>query len=197
MTSTATNPEILWRVNTYRLLARLFATPVDQKLLGILNTANPENEEKTSAITRALNNLSLAAQSSTVEQIAEQYHELFIGMTRGELLPYGSYYQTGFLMEKPLATLRDDLHKLGFQRQPEVCEPEDHIAALCEVMSILVQENRAIQHDFFNQHLNNWAGTFFNELASIQSSIFYRSVAELGLAFFKIEAANLANNNYV
>ena len=118
MTLPTIDPEILWRVNTYRLLARLLATPVDQKLLQTLETVNLENEDKTSAITKALNNLSLAVQSNTLEQLADQYHALFIGITRGELLPYGSYYLTGFLMEKPLALLRDDLHKLGFQRQP-------------------------------------------------------------------------------
>ncbi len=143
--------------------------------------------------TLAMIDLVSAAKASNPEQLAEEYQTLFIGMTRGELLPYGSYYQTGFLMEKPLALLRADLQELGFQRQSEIREPEDHISALCEVMSVLIQENRAAQHDFFQRHLNNWAGAFFADLESAQSAVFYRPVARLGLAFFKIEAENLTN----
>ena len=52
-----------------------------------------------------------------------------IGLGRGELLPFGSWYQTGFLMERPLGYLRDDLSRLGYQREEGVHEPEDHVAA--------------------------------------------------------------------
>lgn len=191
MLATATEQETLWRVNNYRLLARLFARPVDQDLLALLVQDITDDTENNLTILKAWNNVVHAVGESTLEQLAEQYHDLFIGMTRGELLPYGSFYQTGFLMEKPLAILREDLHKLGFQRQAEVCEPEDHITALCEVMSVLAQENRAEQNDFFNRHLNNWVGTFFDDLASTQSSVFYRAVAAFGSAFFAIEITHL------
>ncbi len=183
----ATDQLTQWRVNTYRLLARLFAQPIDQELLTMLVAIDLDQGDET----LVMNDLVLAAKASNPEQIAEEYQALFIGITRGELLPYGSFYQTGFLMEKPLVLLRADLQEHGFQRQPEICEPEDHISALCEVMSILVQENRVAQHDFFQRHLNNWVGAFFADLESAQSAVFYRPVARLGLAFFKIEADNL------
>ena len=54
---------------------------------------------------------------------------------RGELLPYGSYYLTGFLHERPLARLRDDLAQLGIERAEGNAEPEDHAAILCEIMA--------------------------------------------------------------
>ncbi len=84
--------------------------------------------------------LSLAAEHSSTESLRDEYHALFIGLGRGELVPYGSWYQTGFLMEKPLGLLRADLARLGFERAEEVHEPEDHVAALCEVMALLIQD---------------------------------------------------------
>ena len=62
----------------------------------------------------------------------------FIGLGRGELLPYASYYLTGFLHERPLARLRADLKRLGIEAAPGQSEPEDHAAILCEIMAALV-----------------------------------------------------------
>ena len=45
------------------------------------------------------------------------------------LLPPSRWYLTGFLMEKPLGVLRDDLRALGFERDPNTKEPEDHVGA--------------------------------------------------------------------
>ena len=47
-------------------------------------------------------------------------NRLFIGVGRGELLPFASVYMTGFLNEKPLATLRNDMVTLGVERSPDV-----------------------------------------------------------------------------
>jgi len=78
--------------------------------------------------------LKLAAQKATPIAVAEEYQELFIGIGRGDVVPYGSWYLTGSLMEMPLAHLRSDLKQLGYERNESVKEPEDHIAALLEVM---------------------------------------------------------------
>ena len=53
--------------------------------------------------------LAEAASRTTSERVEREYFDLFIGLGRGELLPYGSYYLTGFLHERPLARLREDL----------------------------------------------------------------------------------------
>ena len=52
----------------------------------------------------------------TAERVEREYFNLFIGLGRGELLPYGSYYQSGFLHERPLARLREQLSRLGIER---------------------------------------------------------------------------------
>ena len=62
---------------------------------------------------------------------------LFIGLGRGELLPYGSSYLTGFLHERPLARLRADLGPLGIERA-EGNASLKIMPRLCEIMAGIV-----------------------------------------------------------
>lgn len=137
----------------------------------------------------AMSSLGLAAQAVNPESIRNEYHDLFIGIGRGELVPYGSWYLTGYLMEQPLSALRDDLVRLGIERDPEVNEPEDHIASLCEVMSILISDSVdiRIQTQFFEKHLSAWCNKFFNDLETAEAASFYRSVGRFGSAFITID----------
>ena len=80
-----------------------------------------------------------AASDADAERVEREFFDLFIGLGRGELLPYGSYYLTGFLHERPLARLRDDLAALGIERAEGNVEPEDHAAILCEIMAGLAE----------------------------------------------------------
>ena len=75
--------------------------------------------------------------NADMQELAHEYHALFIGLGRSELLPYGSVYLTGFLQEKPRADLRQDLARLGLETTDETHEPEDHAGALCEVMGLM------------------------------------------------------------
>ena len=112
---------------------------------------------------------------------------------RGELLPYASYYLTGFLNEKPLARLRGHMGELGIERSPEVKEPEDHIATLCEMMSGLILGSFGTplsvedQHAFFNTHIATWATHFFKDLEAAEGSVFYAPIGKIGRAFMEIE----------
>ena len=115
---------------------------------------------------------------------------MFIGLTRGELVPYGSYYLTGFLHEKPLAKLRADLSLLGLERQADKKEPEDHIAAEFDVMRmILIAQGTPVvdAQTFFNKHIQPWAEKFFSDLARAEHAVFYRAVAAFGSQFIKAE----------
>jgi len=126
----------------------------------------------------------------SLPEIDDEYHALFVGLGRGELVPYGSWYLTGFLMEAPLGELRRDLERLGFDRQDGVREPEDHIAALCEVMAMLAGPSAAdldTQRAFFDRHLGAWADRFFGDLATAEAAVFYRAVGRLGQAFVELE----------
>lgn len=175
------------RADIYRLLAALFvATPAPQ-LIEDLRALDVADE---SELAQAWLQLRKAAQQAAGDDLENEYNQLFIGLGRGELMPYGSWYLSGFLMEKPLAILRDDLEHLGYSRQEHVVEPEDHIAALCEVMSLIILDPEldfATQKAFFERHLAPWFGRFFTDLQSAESANFYRSVSTLGQAFLAIE----------
>src|SRR5437016_10795034 len=174
--------EELFRARIYGLLARLLAAPPDRPVLGSLAEIAADNTE----LGRAFAALAEAAGAADPLRIAEEYHDLFIGLTRGELLPYGSYYLTGFLNEKPLAELREALAELGIARAMNVKEPEDHVAALCEVMAGLIDgaygipQPLATQRRFFEAHLASWLGRFFADLAGAKAADFYAAVGRLG-----------------
>jgi TorA maturation chaperone TorD len=135
--------------------------------------------------------LAQAAAATDAAAVEREYFDLFVGLGRGELLPYASYYLTGFLHERPLARIREDLAGLGVERDPQRSEPEDHLALLCEVMAGLAQGSfdatEAEQARFFARHLRSWAEKFFADLEAAKSARFYRAVAGYGRAFLAIE----------
>lgn len=177
-----------YRAAAYNLLANLLRRPPNAVTLAQLGQMD-EAPSGADELYMAFSMLGLAARSSEVEQLDDEYHSLFIGIGRGELVPYGSWYQTGFLMEKPLSVLRDDLTTLGFERQSDVKEPEDHICALCEVMALLIGEGRDLdtQQGFHQAHLAPWVAQFFTDLSQAKSAVFYRAVGRLGSAFAELE----------
>jgi TorA maturation chaperone TorD len=182
------------RAGYYSILAALLREAPGDNVLEFVAQLDADNDSAREELVLALSSLSLAARHSSTSSLNDEYHNLFIGLGRGELVPYGSWYQTGFLMEKPLGLLRSDLAHLGFQRSDNVHEPEDHVAALFEVMAMLIHDAVAVdtQRRFFNAHLGNWAGTFFDDLAAAQSAVFYRSIARLGKAFLDLESRYLS-----
>ena len=182
-----------YRAGAYSMLAALLRQPPRQDVLNLVTGLADVVEEKDD-FAIAMSMLGLAARAATPAELDDEFHALFIGLGRGELVPYGSWYMTGFLMEKPLSVLRDDLATMGFARNDGTCEPEDHIAALCEVMSLLINEGRSLgeQTRFFDAHMSSWLGRFFTDLSEARSAVFYRSVARFGKAYFDFEKQYLA-----
>jgi TorA maturation chaperone TorD len=180
------------RAAFYSLLAGLLRNAPDADVLAYCLSLDTTDQK--SELGAAVNTLVLAAKHSEPQRLKEEFHELFIGLGRGELVPYGSWYQTGFLMERPLGQLRADLAKLGFERSDDVHEPEDHIAALMEVMAMLIYEGapQEQQRLFFETHISSWAKDFMNDLSVAETATFYRSVARLGSAFVAIESQYLS-----
>lgn len=182
-------PEDELRAQLYHYLAKFLAAPPDQ---ADLDTAAALTGSETD-LGRAVRDFGKLASRSRADQVRQEYHDLFIGVGRGELLPYGSYYLTGFLNEKPLAKLRDDMAALGIARDPSVKEPEDHIAALLDMMAGLITGEFgdpapvAEQKRFFEAHLSSWADHFFADLEGAKSSVLYAALGTVGRRFLEVE----------
>jgi TorA maturation chaperone TorD len=176
------------RAQEYALLATLLLRAPDAELLsGIAQLrADP------SPLGLAHAALAEAATTTGAEHIEREFFDLFVGLGRGELMPYGSYYLTGFLHERPLARLRDDLARLGIARSDGVVEPEDHAGILCEVMSGLASRRLPSPPDsdrlIFQKHMAPWIRRFFVDLENAEAAEFYRRVGALGRIFIDIEA---------
>ena len=144
-------------------------------------------------IGQAIGALATIARRSNPKSVESEFNRLFIGLGRGELLPYASFYMTGFLNEKPLASLRGDLALHGIARSENVFEPEDNIASLMEVMGALIIGRFGaptpldVQRDFFNRHIAPWACHCFTDLEAAKSSVLYAAVGRLGRLFMEIE----------
>ena len=177
------------RADVYRLLGALLAAPPDVALLDLLRDIRPAEDAGDAAMTAAWQGLRAAAAAADQDRLKDEYFNLFIGLGRGELVPYASFYMHGFLMEKVLASLREELAGLGIERQADVAEPEDHAAAVCEVMAMIISEHglHFKQLAFFEAYVASWAGRFFADLGEAKSADFYRAVAQLGQQFLAME----------
>ncbi|HKK55792.1 TorD/DmsD family molecular chaperone [Marinobacter sp.] len=182
------------RAQMYQLLGALLGSPPSAELLSGLATLKGDD----SSLGSASKQLAALAARTSPEISEREYHNLFVGLGRGELLPYASYYLTGFLNEKPLAVLRTDLMKRGIKASDDVKEPEDHIGTLCEVMAGIItgefpcDSDVASQKAFFDAHMKKWAELFFSDLEKAQSAVFYGPVGSLGKAFMAVEAEAFA-----
>jgi TorA maturation chaperone TorD len=175
------------RAQEYALLAALLVRAPNTQLLTKLS--NLRGDPTPLGVAHAA--LAQAASEITVERAEREYFDLFIGLGRGELLPYASYYLTGFLHERPLARLRSDLAPLGIERVDGNNEPEDHAATLCEIMAGLVggllPAPEGTDQQIFEKHLSPWIGRLFADLEQAEAARLYRSVGALGRTFMEIE----------
>jgi TorA maturation chaperone TorD len=180
------------RAQEYALLALLLSRAPTAELLGRLA------DLKGDASPLGLAHIALAdaARTADPDAVSREYFDLFVGVGQGELLPYGSYYLTGFLHGRPLARLRQDLDALGIEADETLREPEDHIAILCEVMAGLAGRQFEAQAGgekrFFERHLEPWGARFFADVETAQLARFYRAVGTVGRVFMAVEAEAFA-----
>jgi TorA maturation chaperone TorD len=180
------------RAQEYALLAALLARAPDAGLIAQLAALRGD----ASPLGLAHAALGEAAAATTTERVEREYFDLFIGLGRGEILPYASYYLTGFLHERPLARLREDLARLGIERASGIAEPEDHAAILCEIMAGVVGGQfpapADADRDLFTRHLAPWIGRLFSDLERAETADLYRRVGALGRVFIEIETEAFA-----
>jgi len=180
------------RAQEYALLSVLLARAPDAALLSRL----AELRGDASPLGLAHAALAEAASRASLERVEREYFDLFIGLGRGELLPYGSYYLSGFLHERPLARLRAYLGGLRIERAEGQSEPEDHAAILCEIMAGIISGRlpapAGADRELFEHHLAPWVGRFFADLERAEGADFYRRVGVLGRVFVQIETQAFA-----
>ncbi len=181
------------RVDTYALLAALLRQPPPQELLRSLAAVEPPVAQplRPTRLETAWLSLAGAAKGAQAADAEDEFNRLFIGISGGEMTPYGSWYISGAVMDKPLAALRDDLAHFGLQRAEGNAEPEDHAASICETMALLADPEQGVplaeQHEFFSTHVGIWLPRFFQDLQNAKNAAFYVSVGQLGEAFIEFE----------
>lgn len=175
------------RAREYALLATLLCRAPNADLLSRLS--NLRGDATPLGIAHV--DLAEAASRFEVARVEREFFNLFIGLGRSEMMPYGSYYLTGFLHERPLARLRQDLATFGIERRQGQAEPEDHAGILCEIMSGLIDGRlpapAGSEQQIFQKHMAPWIGRFFADLERADGADFYRRVGTLGRVFVEIE----------
>ena len=191
----AIDPVDAARGHEYSLLGLLLSSAPSGALLDQIARLSDDQ----TPLGRAHAALAEAASLAVGSEVEREYFDLFVGLGRGELLPYASYYLTGFLNERPLSRLRADLSALGIERVASNFEPEDHAATLCEIMAGFADGRFAAsaqaQRTFFENHVSPWMGRLFSDIERAQAAKFYRSVGALGHLFIDIEAEAFAYDN--
>jgi TorA maturation chaperone TorD len=182
------------RAREYLLLAALLSHSPD--LQTIENLAGLSGD--TTPLGAAHATLAAAAASVSLESIERDYFDLFVGLGRGELFPYASYYLTGYLYGRPLARVRETMKQLGIERTEGRFEPEDHVAVLFEVMAGLASGEivapGGADRNTFESHLKPWIARFFADLERAESA-FYARVGTLGRTFMEIETEAFSLSN--
>lgn len=185
----APSPEDAARAGFYGILSTLLSAPPTQQALDAISKLESDSSSPLGA---RVAELAMAAGKADPNDVADEFQELFIGIGRGELLPYESYYLTGFLHEKPLARLRTDMEALGIAADPDVREPEDHVSAVFEIMSGLIDGSLgpgdpAAAATFFDAHIEPWVPLLFTDLEAAETADFYKNVGAVGSAFMRVE----------
>jgi TorA maturation chaperone TorD len=106
------------------------------------------------------------------------------------------YLQGSTGKEKYLLHIRQLLDELGLARAEAAHEPEDHIAAVCEIMRHLILSGGEDEHtldqqaQFFNRYIAPGYADFVAAVLASPNTDFYKSVASFTEAFFDIEVTS-------
>ena len=181
------------RAEIYGLLAQLFYQVPSPDLLAQLRVAVTDAPVAGGFLEEPWRQLVAASRVSTDADIASEYNQLFGGVGKPEIYLYASHSVSGFLNDKPVARLRDDLAALGLERDDSMSETEDHFACLCEVMRYLIAgddvavSNLTQQREFFAKHIQPWAQEMTEVILKHPRAQFFAQLAAFTQAFLNIE----------
>jgi TorA maturation chaperone TorD len=181
------------RAEIYGLLAQLFYQVPTPELLAQMRVAVTDAPVAGGFLEEPWRQVVAATRQSTDNEIATEYNTLFGGVGKPEIYLYASHYISGFLNDKPVARLREDLRALGLERDDSMSDTEDHFACLCEVMRYLIAgddvsvSNLTHQATFFANHVQPWAQEMTHLISMHPKAKFFATLAEFTQAFIGIE----------
>jgi TorA maturation chaperone TorD len=192
-------PEDRARANFYAVLAALYADAPGAALLTTIGGADELPDAESGSVPETWNRLVAACRVMDAEAAQQEYWDLFVGTGKSEVNLHASHWLAGFMMEKPLVGLRDDLARLGLGRKAESQVVEDHVAALFETMRLLIEgaadrapASLSDQKGFFERHISGWVPDLCTALKQNPLANFYRPVSEFTESFVAIERDSFA-----
>lgn len=193
------DPEDQARADCYALLAALFRDAPDARLLVALSESPRLPESAATPLAVAYNRMLDASAAMDPDAARQEYLDLFVGVGKSEVDLHAAHWRNEPGSHRSLVRLREDLARLGLARQPESSLYEDHFAALCETMRILVAglgERRpatlAAQRAFFEAHLGGWTDVFCAAIRACPLANYYVRVAEFISLYMAVERDSLA-----
>lgn len=177
------------RANCYALIGRLFYDAPDSILLAELIRAEAETAGDGDTLGAAWGALRDACKSAYPAVLKQEYDSLFVGVGKSEVTPYTSHYVSDNSPDRHLVRLRERLEQLGLARRGAAFEVEDHVSGICDVMRLLVVEERPLEEQslFFNEFAYRGLTPFCAAVRAATSAAFYRHVAEFALTFLEVE----------
>ena len=182
------------RAEVYGLLAPLFYAAPSAALYDKLRVAVTQAPAAGALLESSWSELVGAAREHSLAEVSREYDALFGGVGKPEVYLFGSHYLSGFLNEKPLAALRNDIAALGLARDEAMPETEDHVAYLFEVMRYLIAgddvevANLTRQREFFARHIQPWVSMMCKAVMQQPKARFYVQLAAFTQAFISIES---------
>jgi len=182
------------RAGYYALLGRLLYAGPDAGLLQSI--AGSAEIAAGGQLAGPWNALAAAARAMDTEAARAEYDELFVGTGKAQVTPYASFYLAATGREKILVQLKQDLASLGLGKAGAAREPEDHFAALFEVMRHLISQgsdDAALQKQrgFFSAYIERSFLEFCRAVSASENAKFYKDVSRFASSFLAVESEAL------
>ncbi|HXX86616.1 MAG TPA: molecular chaperone TorD family protein [Casimicrobiaceae bacterium] len=190
-------PEDQARADLYALLSRLYSAAPDAALLAAIASADDlAIDQRERETTLARDWTALIAASSVMDPNAadDEYQELFVGVGQSEISLHGSAYVKASGGNALLVDVREALDQLGLARQPGASMFEDHLAAVCETMRLLITGSGQAQpcdvgrqRQFFENNVATWVFACCSAIIAKPVANYYRRVAQFTESFMALE----------
>lgn len=187
-------PEESGRADFYALIARLFASAPDARLLQTLGIAPALEGDADPDLAAAWSALVAASAVFDAEAAAEEYEKLFVGVGPALVSIHFGFWAGAAAVDHPRVRIRRQLAELGFEPRDDNPQPEDHFALLFEAMRVLTAGTPARdpapvaqQKRFFETNVAPGVFAFLAAVRGAAEANYYRRAAAFAEAFLRIE----------